>query len=290
MAFSAEAASELRSIMEKSIAVTTGGTNPSPTALPGTSFVVIDRTGTELFAHSAGKRGIRSPEPMSLDHVFWLASCTKLVTGIAVMQLVERGALRLDDAAQVEAACPELRDIKVLRDDGTLEERRNGITLRMLLTHTSGLGYTFFDEALRDWSHPVGIDEFSGDVRDVARMPLRFQPGEGWRYGVGIDWAGILLERTAGVTLNEYIQTNICAPLGLENVDMVPTKAMRERLAHMHQREKDGKLTPRDHLNRRALVVETPEEVAGLFHSGGAGLFAKPQEYTRRSSFSIKSI
>ncbi|KAI1380795.1 beta-lactamase/transpeptidase-like protein [Hypoxylon crocopeplum] len=278
MPFSEEAVGELRSIIDQSI-VTSGDAVAS--TVPGTTFVVVDREGTELFAQSAGKRGIKSQDHMTLDSVFWMASCTKMVVGLACMQLVEKGPLNLDDAAQVEGLCPELRDVKVLKDDGTFDEKKRGITLRMLLSHTSGFGYTFFDETLRDWSHPIGIDEFSGDIKDILKIPLRFQPGEGWKYGIGVDWAGIVLERKTGTSLNDYIQKNICQPLGLENVNMLPTQAMKDKLAYMHQRVQDGKLIPRDHLLRRPLVVSTPEEIAGLFHSGGAGLFAKPQEYAR---------
>ncbi|KAI1466078.1 beta-lactamase family protein [Daldinia caldariorum] len=278
MGLSEAAIGELRSIVEQTIAISGAST---ASQLPGTVVVVVDKQGNELFAHAAGKRGIMSKEPMTLDSVFYLASCTKLVAGIACMQLVEKGELRLDDAAQVEELCPELRDIKVLKDDGTFEEKKHGITLKMLLTHTAGFCYSFFDETLRDWSHPIGIDEFSGDIKDMLKVPLRFQPGTKWNYGIGIDWAGIVLQRKTGLSLNEYIQKNICEPLGLKNVNMIPTQSMKDNLAYMHQRLHDGKLIPRDHLLRRPLVVETPAEIADTFNSGGAGLFAKPQEYAR---------
>lgn len=154
--------------------------------IPGTAIVIVDRHGTELFAHASGLRGLQaSTQPMTLtDSVFWIASCTKLVTGIACLQLVERGLLKLDDAAQLEKElCPELAALQVLRPDGTLEAKRVGITLRMLLTHTAGFGYSFFNPRLRDWGFPAGVDEFSGRVEDML-MPLLFQPGEGWEYGV----------------------------------------------------------------------------------------------------------
>lgn len=70
------------------------------------------------------------------DHIHWLASCTKLVTGIACMQLVEQGNLKLDDSDQVEKICPELAAVKVLHEDGSLVDKKSRITLRMLLTHT----------------------------------------------------------------------------------------------------------------------------------------------------------
>lgn len=118
----------LRELMDAACSASNG--------IPGASVVVVNRDGQELFAHAAGKRGLGKPEPMSLDNMFWIASCTKVITGIAVMQLVEQGRLALDDADQLETVCPELRDVKVLRDDGAMEEKKRRITLRMLLTHT----------------------------------------------------------------------------------------------------------------------------------------------------------
>jgi hypothetical protein len=152
--------------------------------LPGVAVVVVGKDGNELFAHSAGKRGLVSDEPMTLDTIFWIASCTKMLTGFACMQLVEQGVLKLDDGDHLEDILYELKSVKVLREDGSFEDKKNKITLRMLLTHTSGFGYTFSHERLRNWSFPVGIDEFSGRSEDVLCTPLLFQPGEAWEYGV----------------------------------------------------------------------------------------------------------
>src|ERR1700753_3098181 len=104
--------------------------------IPGATVVVIDRNGKELIAHAGGHRGSESSQPMKLDSVYWIASCTKMIVGIACMQLVEKKVLSLDDADQLEKLCPELRDVKVIGDDGKLIEKRNRVTLRMLLSHT----------------------------------------------------------------------------------------------------------------------------------------------------------
>jgi CubicO group peptidase (beta-lactamase class C family) len=104
--------------------------------IPGTSIVVVGKDGKELFAHAAGKRGVNSSEDMTLDNVFWIASCTKMIAGIAVMQLVEQGKLHLDDGEELEKLIPELKDTKVLQRDGKLVEKKTKITLRMLLAHT----------------------------------------------------------------------------------------------------------------------------------------------------------
>jgi len=104
--------------------------------LPGAAVAVIGKDGKFLFSHAGGQRGHGSPEPLTTDNVFWIASCTKMITGIACMQLVEQGKVPLDDANELERICPELKDVKVLQEDGTLVDKKRGITLRMLLTHT----------------------------------------------------------------------------------------------------------------------------------------------------------
>lgn len=176
MAFTAETVTKLRGIVDASCA-------DDQTGVPGATVVVVGKDGNDLFAHSSGKRGVASDEPMTLDHIFWIASSTKMLVGIACMQLVEQGILKLDDGEHLENLCPELKTLQVLRADGTLEKKNKVITLRMLLTHTAGFGYTFFNERLRDWCFPAGGDEFSGRFDDML-MTLLFQPGEGWEYGV----------------------------------------------------------------------------------------------------------
>lgn len=112
--------------------------------LPCATVVVVGKgESPELFAHSARMRGQDQDDGMivetttpSCDDIHWLASCTKLVTGIACMQLVEQGKLGFDDSDQVEQLCPELAGVKILQEDGSLVDPRSRITLRMLLTHT----------------------------------------------------------------------------------------------------------------------------------------------------------
>lgn len=98
---------------------------------------------------------------------------------------------------------------------------------------------------------------------------------------VGIDWAGITLERATGLTLNEYLLKHVLEPLGIKNMSMIPSQEMRSKVAYMHNRGPDGIIRPRDHLLRAPLVVDLDDkaEVARVFNSGGAGMFAKPQEY-----------
>ena len=278
MPFDTESLDRLKAIVD-------GACADQKKGIPCATVVVVGRDGEELFAHSAGKRGVASEDPMKLDSIFWIASCTKLLAGIACLQLVEEGLLKLDDGDHLENLLPELKELQVLRPDGSFEPKKKKITLRMLLTHTAGFGYTFFNERLRDWSFPAGVDEFSGRFEDM-KTPLLFQPGEGWEYGVGIDWAGVALHRASGVTLNETLQKRVFRPLGITDMSMIPDHGMRSRMAFMHARDADGTLRPRDHLLRVPLVVDLDNsaEVAGVFNSGGAGMFARPQEYCSTTS------
>jgi CubicO group peptidase (beta-lactamase class C family) len=193
MGLSSEAVGHIKSTLNAACADANKG-------IPGLVGIAVGKDGKELFAHAAGKRGFGSEEPMTLENIFWIASCTKMITGVACMQLVERGQQSLDDADQVAKLCPEIKNLGVLRPNGKLVPATRGITLRMLLAHTgqeappswssdlantkqAGFGYTFFHEGLRDYSKPVGYDEFSGHIKDLVQ-PLVHQPGEGWQYGV----------------------------------------------------------------------------------------------------------
>ena len=109
--------------------------------IPGCVAIVVGKDGKTIFSHASGNRGSETQDPMTLDSIFWIASCTKMIGGIACMQLIEQGKLALDDPGLVEKICPELKDIKILKDvdaqgKPTFVDKKNRITLKMLLTHT----------------------------------------------------------------------------------------------------------------------------------------------------------
>ncbi|KAF2148788.1 beta-lactamase/transpeptidase-like protein [Myriangium duriaei CBS 260.36] len=251
-----------------------------PQKLPGVVVATIDKNGDIIAANASGKRSLNSNKPMDLDTVFWIASCTKLLTAIVCLQLVEQGKLELDDSKHLYQYCPELAEVKVLQDDGSLVNKKSEITLRMLLIHTSGFGYEFFNEKLRDYYYPVGVSVFDGARADFLNMPLVNQPGERWEYGIGIDWAGFYCERVTGIPLNDLMMQNIIKPLGLESTTMFPTKSMMSNLAGMHQRYPGSDtLHVVDH-PMRAVFRNMPEDQKKYYiQSGGAGLFSKPTDY-----------
>ena len=109
--------------------------------VPGCVFCVVNKDGKILFEHASGKKGADTQAPMTLDSIFWIASCTKMICGIAAMQLCEQGKISLDDVDRLEEVCPELRKTRILKsvdEYGNTEmlDKANRITLRMLLTHT----------------------------------------------------------------------------------------------------------------------------------------------------------
>lgn len=129
---------QAQSAVQKNLDSVTG--DPS-SGIAGIVFVAAGKDGEEVVAVPSGKMGQSHDEAMDLDSVFWLASCTKLLTSIACMQALEQGLVNLDDAQFIYQHCPELKSVQVLGDDGKLSPKNADITLRMLLTHTSGFAY-----------------------------------------------------------------------------------------------------------------------------------------------------
>lgn len=127
---------------------------------------------------------------------------------------------------------------------------------------------TSFNPKLRDFGRPVGFDVFHADIKDILRMPLVNQPGETWEYGINIDWAGIVLERATGQGLNDWMQEKIMQPLGIKNVNMLPTEEMKKNLAYMHQRWPGGaEAEERDHMYREPIIANTDDAKKRIFHS-----------------------
>ncbi|TVY85227.1 Acyltransferase LovD [Lachnellula suecica] len=281
---------QLSSMAAAEIQAQMDAVSSDPKGLPGAVLCIVSKDG-RIFSHASGNIGANTKKPMTTDTVFWMASCTKMITGIAAMQLVERGKLHLDDPDEVEKLCPELEQIKILTgvdEDGTphLVAKKNSITLRMLLTHTAGFQYAWSNDNLRRFGNPIGINELSSHARDIYDTPLVFEPGTAWQYGIGIDWAGELVMRVTGLSLNDYFLQNIFEPLGLKNINLFPTQSMKANLAHLHLRDwMDGSAKETDHILHLPLVVEESEK-PGIYNSGGGGGFSSPSDYCGKLFYS----
>jgi len=231
----------------------------------GMVFGAIDKNGKLLANVASGKRSKDSAVPMSTDSIFPIWSCTKMIAGIAVMQLVEQGKIDLDEP--VEKILPEIGEVKKV--DGSKPKTK--ITMRMLLAHTAGFSYTFFNEDLKEWSEKNGKNEFDGTMEGTFGLPLIAEPGQAWNYSTGIDWAGRALEKVAGMTLGEYCVKNIFEPLGLKDINFGVKGDQKDRLVGSHQRDENDQIKSREHFK-----IHTSKPA---FDSGGAGATSTVSDY-----------
>jgi CubicO group peptidase (beta-lactamase class C family) len=141
----------------------------------------------------------------------WLASCSKLVTTIAALQCVERGLFTLDDPADVDRLLPEWKDSEVLtgfNEDGqpVLQPAKEKITLKQLLTHTSGVAYDVMHPLLMQWRQSQGQEllAIKTPITVGFKHPLVFEPGTGWMYGAGLGLAGLMVARANTTTFSTY--------------------------------------------------------------------------------------
>jgi len=207
-------------------------------AAPGVVAIVVNREET-LWEGAAGERAAGSGTPMTTDTVGAIFSMTKAVTGAAAMQLVEQGKLELD--APAGEVCPWLHEVEVLDgfdDSGTpiLRPPKSPVTLRHLLTHTSGFTYELWNANEARWKEKTGALSLFTLENKALQTPLAFDPGTQWEYGTGIDWVGKMIEAVSGMTLGEYFAQHITGPLGMADTAFAHTPSMLERAAAVHAR------------------------------------------------------
>lgn len=243
-------------------------------AAAGVVAGATDRDG-DLYLGGFGERVAGAGDEMTPDTVGWIASMTKALTGAAAMQLVEQGRLDLD--APASGVIPRLGEVGVLdgfADDGSprIRPARGAITLRHLLTHTSGFVYDIWNESMVRYQEATGTPGII-ECRDVClTTPLAFDPGERWDYGIGIDWVGKMVEAVSGQRLGEYLRDHLLGPLGMDDTAFRITDGMRARLARIHMRGEDGSLAPQMELE----IPQDPE-----FEMGGGGLYGTVGDYLR---------
>ena len=234
-------------------------------AVPGVvAMAATDRN--VIYEGAFGLRCLGTQAKMSTDTVFRIASMVKLLTSVAAMQLVESGKLSLDDPA--DKVDPELAAAQVLtgfdaKGKPQLRPPLRPITLRNLLTHTSGFSYPLWDE------NAVRYYAVAGKTKGLPRRPLFFDPDSRWSYGGSIDKVGRLVELASGEPLDRYFRSHICQPLGMKDTGFEVTAAQRAREANLHVRKADGTLV--------AKPMEKANEPHS--HSGGGGIYSTAPDY-----------
>ena len=242
--------------------------------VPGVVAAASSSEGT-VYEAAFGERALGRGVAMTPDTVFWLASMTKPIVGAAAMQLVEQGKLTLDEPAA--KFLPELAGVKLLTGwdssgQPLLQAPKAQITLRQLLTHTAGFTSDIWNVDSARYLKTMNLPRAGSGKKIALSVPLTFEPGTRWEYGINIDWVGQVVAAVSGMRLGEYIQKNIAEPLGMGSTGFKISPSMRSRLATVHQRDTlTGVLSP------TSFEVSQDTE----FDPGGGGLYSTAGDYLR---------
>jgi methyl acetate hydrolase len=241
-------------------------------ALPGVVAMVGGREGT-LYEGVCGRLSVENDEPARADTMFWIASMTKAVVTVAALQLIERGDLGLEQP--VVDIVPAFGELAILDGfDGDVPRVRvatRPVTLRHLLTHTSGCGYWFDNPDVLRYHRVTGVPDPLSGRAETLRVPRLFEAGERWEYGTSVDWLGLVVEKVGGADLDAHLRTHVCEPLGMLDTTFDPSDAQRDRLMAIHDARAGQPLS----LSSIAPPAE-PE-----FWSGGGGLYSTAGNYLR---------
>ena len=237
-------------------------------AIPGVAAMAASADSL-LYDGAAGLRGAGDAQ-MTTDTVFRIASMVKLLTSVAAMQLVEHGRLKLDEpAGNIDPTLSAPRILTGFDDKGApqLREAREPLTLRNLLTHTSGFSYPLWDAGVLRYLQFAR----SKKDKDLPRMPLMFEPGAKWAYGGSIDRVSRMVEIASGQGIDRYFRDNITGPLGMNDTGFTITEKQRARQARLYRRGADGRLVAQPFEK-----LETPTSF-----SGGGGIYSTAPDYLR---------
>lgn len=259
---------------------------------------MVAKHGKLVEVDSAGYADREGKIPMRPSTLFRLASMTKAITSVAAMMLVEDGKLLLGDP--VSRYIPAFRQMQVLQlsgpDSGKTTRARRQITVRDLLTHRSGLFYGFSDAGpignsyrtagVTDGIATPDIKTMAENVDRLARLPLGFQPGAAWEYGLNTDVLGRVVEVVSGKSLSAFMQERIFGPLKMHDTFFYVPDDKLSRLVVPYMPDSTGRLVPMEHERQpfsegRLMMAGKPARGSQTFFSGGAGLIGTAGDYVR---------
>ena len=243
---------------------------------------LLTRHGKIVDVTVHGKKDIRTADPIQRDSIFRIASMTKPITGVAMMMLFEEGKWRLDDP--VSRYIPEFAKLKVYagdNSDGTLklEDARRSMTMRELMTHTAGFGYTINQNNPVDRLYRQNVVLDTGKplqnlIDNLGKLPLLSQPGTRWYYSIAVDVQGYLIEKFSGQSFADFAKTRIFEPLGMKDTGFYVPAEKVSRLALIHTEDATtGRLNPPENGRDPTIVPRGP--------SGGGGLYSTADDYAR---------
>jgi CubicO group peptidase (beta-lactamase class C family) len=243
---------------------------------------LVARHGHVAYFKSMGLMDRERRKPMADDTIFRLYSMTKPIASVALMTLYEQGHFQLNDP--VSRFIPAWRDHKVwVSGEGTSMETvapARPMTMRRVLSHTGGLTYGATNHPVDRIYREVGVGRGAGETLDgfadkLARVPLRYQPGESWMYSLSTDVCGYLVEKISGKRFDQYLQETIFDPLDMKDTSFMVATRKADRFAANYERKADKSLK----------LIDDPERSAYLkqptFFSGGGGLTGTTADYLR---------
>jgi CubicO group peptidase (beta-lactamase class C family) len=260
--------------------------------IPG-AVALVSRKGETIYHKSFGFADIEAQEPMRNESIFRIASMTKAVTTVGVMQLYEQGLFQLNDP--ISKYIPAFADPQVMvtvDEEGAVTESRAAtreIRIVDLLTHSSGLGYPFIPSPIQKTYVANGIidgltdqdERLALQMAKLAKLPLLFDPGSRWNYGLSTDLLGYLIEVVSGRPLNEYFRNEIFLPLEMHDTHFYLPADKSDRLVALYA-DVDGKLVPyTDDAFTDLGNINYPVAGAMTYFSGGAGLSSTAFDYSR---------
>lgn len=231
--------------------------------------VMITRKGRVVYNKTFGLRDIENEKPMEADTIFRIYSMSKAISSAAAMILSDEGKIDIDDP--IANYLPEFKKVKVWKE-GEAVAPANAPTVRDLLRHTTGYSYggTGIPEvdqkqkAADPFARENTLAEFS---KRMATVPLAFEPGKGWIYGVSTDLLGAVVQSASGMPFEKFLQQRIFAPLGMVDTGFLIPEGKKARVAVVYNSDKRGKLTNNNHDNFR-YTTKSKLPSGG----GGAGL------------------
>ncbi|MGO9744502.1 MAG: serine hydrolase domain-containing protein [Roseiarcus sp.] len=253
---------------------------------------IIARRGVVVHDGQCGWRDREAGAPMTEDTIFRLYSMTKPMVSTALMMLLEEGRIRLIDP--VARFIPSFAGVKVLEADGSLVDPQRPMTIRDILTHTSGLSYAFLDDSpvrklYADAKLHLAKFTLAEAIDDLARCPLAFHPGARWHYSLGIDVAARVIEVVSGQSLASFLAERLIEPLGMVDTAFHVPEGKRDLLATLYGRpdpvSADNTYLKafelwRNGYNERIDVAATyPVDQPETFQRGGHGLFGTARDY-----------
>jgi CubicO group peptidase (beta-lactamase class C family) len=244
-------------------------------------ITLLARNGKLVDFQTYGYRDIENKLPMERDTICRVYSMSKIITCVATLMLVEEGRFMLDDP--VVKYLPELKNMQVwaggTQSEPKLDPLKRPITIKHLLTHTSGLTYDFMgqDELAKLWHN---ADLWSGPgltnfISKLAKLPLQHQPGDAYTYGVNQDVLGALIERVSGKTFGAFLEERLFRPLGMKDTGFDVPASKMHRLAKTYKHGPDGKF-----IEDKPIIETWPEPGRGI-EAGGAGIFSTAMDYAR---------